>query len=236
MPAGAKPEQMREPERGEVRGECEREGRVAEVVRHAAGDEEPRPERAEERCLALDEDRGVVGGELGARRAPKRSVAERVVVAAPRLERSEDARMAEADVDRPVPAGGEAADRPRGALVRPALAPGRFAQDAHQVVAEGPPPTLQQVPQPRLPGRDHDDGEGGGIGPHGEQPPGFGFGRRPVPRRPLPPRQVLGRALPLVPVQVVPPAAVRSGTNRVQDVAGGEGAARAAQARQGTSQ
>src|SRR5437764_1463367 len=73
VPAGAKPEQMREPERGEVRGECEREGRVAEVVRHAAGDEEPRPERAEERGLALGEERGIVGGELGVRRVPKRS-------------------------------------------------------------------------------------------------------------------------------------------------------------------
>ena len=71
-----------------------------------------RPEPAQERRLALGEERRVVRRPNGGVRAAQRAVARRDKGAAPGLERPEEPRVPQADVERAVAAGRQACERP----------------------------------------------------------------------------------------------------------------------------
>src|SRR5207247_10131136 len=110
--AGPEPQAVAQAKRREEAGEPSRPPRRDPVVGRAAGEEEARAEPAQERRLAPDEERRVVRRPDGGVGAPQRAVARRVEGAAPGLERPEEPRVAQADVDRAVAPGGEAGERP----------------------------------------------------------------------------------------------------------------------------
>jgi hypothetical protein len=89
-----------DPECPQLARECEGRAGAEPVAVAGAGREEERgPVAPQQRCLEPGEQDRVVGAQRRARRVPERPVAQRPEVAAPTLDRAEEARMPQPDVD-----------------------------------------------------------------------------------------------------------------------------------------
>jgi hypothetical protein len=114
VPAGGEPQPVGQAEAAQLRGERPRVLRRRPVVRRAGGEEEPRPQPAQQRGLLPGEQRRVVRPTPGGVRVDERTRAQRVEVPAPGLERAEQPRVPEPDVHGAVAAGGEAGEHAAG--------------------------------------------------------------------------------------------------------------------------